>query len=31
MRIPTRMGDGSLVRMTRAEIEADIAGESRPG
>ena len=23
-RIPTRMGDGSLVRMTRAEIEADI-------
>ena len=23
-RIPTRMGDGSLVLMTRAEIEADV-------
>ncbi len=25
MRIPTRMGDGSLVHMTRAEIAADVA------
>ena len=23
-RIPTRLGDGSLVEMTRAEIEADL-------
>ena len=29
--IPTRMGDGSLVRMTRAEIEADILAGSEAG
>ena len=31
MRIPTRMGDGSLVRMTRAEIAADIAAGVEAG
>ena len=29
--IPTRMGDGSLVRMTRAEIEADILAGAEAG
>jgi dimethylamine--corrinoid protein Co-methyltransferase len=29
--IPTRMGDGSLVRMTRAEIEADIVAGTEAG
>ena len=31
MRIPTRMGDGSLVRMTRAEIAADVAAGVEAG
>jgi dimethylamine--corrinoid protein Co-methyltransferase len=30
-RIPTRMGDGSLVRMTRDEIKAEIRGGSEAG
>ena len=29
--IPTRMGDGSLVRMTRAEIEADVLAGAEAG
>jgi dimethylamine--corrinoid protein Co-methyltransferase len=31
MTIPTRMGDGSLVRMTRAEIEAEVAAGVEAG